>query len=1040
MINQVGARNLGRPVNQILGRSLREFLPSMFDLAVERFRRVIDHGEYMQVEDCVPLLHGDRWFWSTLEPVRDLRGAVYGVQIISYDITERKRAEAALRRSEERLASAVRAASDGLWDWDLQTNEVFYSARWRDILGYAASEVENHLSAWERLVSPEDRDRAWVALAEVKAGRTENLEVEYRMLHRAGHWVDILSRGTCLRNANGIPVRLVGTHVDISRRKGAETALRELLVHQEQRAQDRAASWPASDPSLPADVDRLRLVEQATHDGIWDWDFRTGVEYHSARWKEILGFGPDELPSVPATFFGRLHPEDRPAVERVLAAHLDQGMPYEVEARLQHKLGHYCWILSRGQAVHDDSGRTVRMVGSISDITRRKLAEKSRDENLQLLTNIIESSVDMIFVKDRELRTVLANSSCARAVGKRPEELYGHTDIENGWLPELVKGNPEKNIRGFEADDRLALAGEIVRNSNDPANVGPEIRIFDTVKLPLRNTENEVTGLLAIARDITDHIRAERRLRALSELGRKLNSATSHREAALCVLDVAQELLGWDACVVELYAPPNNAVVSVILMDTVNGRKKEFPFDKQRLESRKVVAAPLNQARLILRQPGGPCSETLRTFGDTSRRSASLLFAPIYSKDRAIGMFSIQSYTHNAYSQSALETVQMLADYCGGAFERLLVQSALADSEARFAAFMNYLPAAAYIKDSAGRYLFVNRHLVESVGLAPGKWRGRRLSELTPSDSALANEYNDQELLASGKPHVFEERSIERGKIRTYLSTKFPIPQAGGATLLGGVSFEITERREAEREREHLLEQVQSARNRLEHLSRRLIEVQESERRRLARELHDQIGQALTAVQIKLQTASRTAVVESVRSDVVASLGMLEELVQLTQNISLNLRPSILDDLGLEAALRWLTERQVSPESPRGEFHPAPLEHRLQPEIETACFRVAQEAITNILRHARAREFVVSLHRHRESLALSIHDDGVGFDPRARLKSPERFKDLGLLGMEERVALVGGRFEIHSNLNAGTTVNAWFPLQWCPSDPEDASI
>jgi len=901
MINQVGALNMGRPASEIIGRSLGDFIPEFFEFSVERYRRVIDHGESLQTEDCVPLPGGARWFWSAMEPVRDLHGKVYCVQVISYDITERKAAQAALRESEEQYRAVVedqteiitRFLPDGTLTF---ANEVccrFFRKPAAEIVGFK----------WQPNAEPEDLPMIEAKLATLSPANPV-VTIENRIYNGAGElrWMQFVNRGFFDESGSLQYLQSVGR--DITERKNVEQALRDLLENLEQRAQERASALEASDTALRVNVDRLRLVEQATHDGIWDWDMVAGVEYHSTRWKEILGFGPDELPNVPATFFDRLHPEDRPEVDRVRVAHLENGSPYEVEARLRHKLGHYCWILSRGQAVRDITGRVVRMVGSITDISERK--------------------------------------------------------------------------------------------------------------------------------------QAERRIRALSELGRKLNSTRSHREAALCALDVAQELLGWDACVVELYAPPNNEVVSVILMDTVNGHKQEFPFDKERQQSRKVVAVPLAEARLVLRKPGEAAEAGLRTFGDTARRSTSLLFAPICSKNQVIGMFSIQSYAFNAYNESARETVQMLADYCGGAFERILTQAALADSEARFAAFMNFLPAAAYIKDAEGRHLFVNRHLVESVGLAPESWLGRRLSEMIPSNTAATAELNDRKLLASGKPQVYEEQLVERGKARTYLSSKFPIPQADGATLLGGVSFEITERREAEHEREILLAQVQSARNRLEQLSRRLLEVQESERRRLARDLHDQVGQALTAIQIKLQTASRNAILKNVRTNVVASLGMLDELVQLTQNISLNLRPSILDDLGLETALRWLTEHQVAEGGPRGEFQPAPLESRLQPEIETACFRVAQEAITNILRHARASEFIVSLRRDGELLGLFIHDDGVGFDPQARLKSPERFKDLGLLGMEERVALVGGRLEIESSAHTGTTVNAWFPVKWCA--PNDGSI
>jgi PAS domain S-box-containing protein len=167
---------------------------------------------------------------------------------------------------------------------------------------------------------------------------------------------------------------------------------------------------------------------------------------------------------------------------------------------------------------HKASNGEVEVFSTISrNITERKKAEDTLKETTNLLQNIINSSADLIFVKDRDLRMLLCNEAHARAVGKRPSDMYGKTDIENGWLPELVKGDPAKGIKGFENDDRDALSGKVVRNTNDPANVGAEIRTFDTIKLPLRNPQGSIIGVLGIARDITERKQAEAELRATHE-------------------------------------------------------------------------------------------------------------------------------------------------------------------------------------------------------------------------------------------------------------------------------------------------------------------------------------------------------------------------------------------------------------------------------------------------------------------------------------------------------------------------------------------
>ena len=152
-------------------------------------------------------------------------------------------------------------------------------------------------------------------------------------------------------------------------------------------------------------------------------------------------------------------------------------------------------------------------VVTFADITERKQAQEERQKALTLLTNVINNTPDLIFVKGRDLRTIMCNNAFAQAIGKPPADLLGHTDVENGWDPELVYGNPEKGIRGFEMDDLETLSGKVIRIPSEPVSVGSEIRMFDTHKVPLRSDTGEVIGVLGIARDITERKRFEEALR-----------------------------------------------------------------------------------------------------------------------------------------------------------------------------------------------------------------------------------------------------------------------------------------------------------------------------------------------------------------------------------------------------------------------------------------------------------------------------------------------------------------------------------------------
>jgi PAS domain S-box-containing protein len=216
----------------------------------------------------------------------------------------------------------------------------------------------------------------------------------------------------------------------------------------------------------------------------------------------------------------------------------------------------------------------------------------------------------------------------------------------------------------------------------------------------------------------------------------------------------------------------------------------------------------------------------------------------------------------------------------------------------------------------------------------------------------------------------------------------------------------------------------------LHALSHRLVEAQESERRNIARELHDEIGQALTVMQLNLQALLQSPSANGLTPRLKESLAVVEGVLAQVRDISLDLRPSILDHLGLEPALRWYTIRQAALVELNVHFHFDGLEQRLDPVIETECFRVAQEALTNVTRHSQARNVTVNLRANDGRLHLCVRDDGVGFDVASVREQAVRGASLGLLGMEERAALAGGGLDFNSAPGRGTEVLAWFPLKW----------
>lgn len=232
-------------------------------------------------------------------------------------------------------------------------------------------------------------------------------------------------------------------------------------------------------------------------------------------------------------------------------------------------------------------------------------------------------------------------------------------------------------------------------------------------------------------------------------------------------------------------------------------------------------------------------------------------------------------------------------------------------------------------------------------------------------------------------------------------------------------------------ERNRTLERLREANSRLHKLSERILDVQENERRHIARELHDEIGQALTALKLKLEPMVRCCPEPECHSLIGDSVSMCDEALAHVKRLFLGLRPPQLDHLGLVAAVRWHLDQQAREAGFEAYFHADELP-RLAPNLETAIFRVIQEALTNVVRHADARHVAVKLAVYRGMLQVKVRDDGRGFDAAAGRQITARGEYMGLSGMEERVALLGGRFDVRSEPGKGTMVWAEIPIRRPP--------
>lgn len=227
---------------------------------------------------------------------------------------------------------------------------------------------------------------------------------------------------------------------------------------------------------------------------------------------------------------------------------------------------------------------------------------------------------------------------------------------------------------------------------------------------------------------------------------------------------------------------------------------------------------------------------------------------------------------------------------------------------------------------------------------------------------------------------------------------------------------DITARVRAEQE-------LKDALNQLQHLSGRLVDMQESEARRIAYELHDEVGQSLTALKLELQRAASLTGNGNIQN----SLDIVQHVLNQIRDLSRDLHPPMLEDLGLESALRWFLDQQATRSGLNIQFRPE-LSGRLPHPLELACFRITQEATTNIIRHADAENVIVRLERQNSHVILRIIDDGAGFDVDSARQQSLRGESLGLFGMQQRVQLLGGELDIATEPGEGTTITARLPL------------
>jgi len=435
-----------------------------------------------------------RWILTRAHSFRDHQGKTVRVAGVSVDISARKQTEQALRLSEERFALAVLGSDDGVWDFDYVNQRVFASRRCRQILGIPLEPEVQPLDEWFQTVvlHPEDVPQRAAAMQAHLDGLTPAYEGEWRVRHPGNQYRWVRVRGMCVRDAAGKPLRMAGSVSDIDARKRAEESLRQ-------------------------SEERYQLAVAGSDDGVWDWDLRSGMAFESARARELQGLppGPELQPLDDLVGSLRVHPDDAPRRAEGIRSHLaGETLAYECEYRVRRDDGSYRWIRVRALCLRDEEGRPYRMAGSVSDVDDRKRAEEALRLSQERFTLAVAGANDGIIDWDLVNDIMYTSERMLEMIGQPPQPNV-HTRTE--WMA-LLDLHPQDRERHAQELQHFLASREVLREGEyrirRADGVYRWVRLRNYCMRDDRGAPLRMTGSVS---DIDDYKRVEAALRESEE-------------------------------------------------------------------------------------------------------------------------------------------------------------------------------------------------------------------------------------------------------------------------------------------------------------------------------------------------------------------------------------------------------------------------------------------------------------------------------------------------------------------------------------------
>lgn len=381
--------------------------------------------------------------------------------------------EEKLKDSESRWKFAIEGAGDGVWDCNLEDGSIFFSRRWKEMIGYQESEISDTFSEWEDRIHPDDRAQTLASWHDYLSGARTSYVTVHRLKIKDSGYRWILARGMIVkRSAVGTPLRVIGTHTDLTDRKEAEVALRSLATS-------------------------LEEAQKIAKVGSWELDLVSGDLKWSEQIFRLFEIDPSKFEATYEGFLNAIHPDDRASVNLAYSQSLELRTNYEITHRLLMPDGRVKWVNERCVSDFDENGIAIRSRGTVQDVTDSQAKDRALEASRDLLMTIINTVPARVFWKDQDLIYLGCNQRFAEDAGKlSPADVVGRNDFEMGWSAQAEL---------YRDDDRQVLTsgGAKLHYDEPQSNASGQTIWLRTSKVPLRNEEGEILGILGVYDDIT---------------------------------------------------------------------------------------------------------------------------------------------------------------------------------------------------------------------------------------------------------------------------------------------------------------------------------------------------------------------------------------------------------------------------------------------------------------------------------------------------------------------------------------------------------